>query len=705
MTAIFKKLRIYNRKNYVLYVFCNFISLLLITAYSSMITSPTVLAILPEGGDSRKQVYMIFAMACVGCLVFTVYAASLFYRMKSKELGTFMLLGASKKILASALFKEVAFLSALSSLAGAALGLPFAWLIWRLFRILIIDSPEMVLHFDPVCLLLSFLFVLLVIAAAFLLGLLSLRKTNIIDVVNTEHRNEPLHGVKKWFGPVGVLLVLFGAVFGYYAPALYHDLLHVYEPPAWVNLAYAPVFIGMYMFLLHVVVNGLGLFRRKNYKGLIARSMMKFQGRQTVNNMMVITILIAGGLFGAFYIPTLGTGQVVTNQNRAFDYGVHYPVSMEEYLPQTEQISAMAKEAGLDGLKEIHRAELAFLGTSGSTEIPEDNGKYHLEYFEILGGYRYLSESQFASLTGTSCQVSPGQLLAVYPVGKDSSYRMPNDMDLLTNMTTGKSLSVTCSGHIGDAMLGDQGYYVMDDRDYQTITQGLSDDWREEAIFFNVRGEDNYAFARAYFDAFVDGFAKSPEGGRYEVISYYDPIEKLVKNKQGETYWGDTSMMDQISYEKRDANEFRLYWTFMPMSKILESHEYLRTMAVFLMMFTFIALICLAVAMIICYTRSITIAINNRYVFDDLRRLGASPAFLRKEVRRQSSKVFTIPVAAGCIMIYLLYAMIMYANDNALTGDEILGMAYCLAVVLAVAAVIYLIYRFTLRQMMEKLGI
>ena len=53
-------LRRQNRKNYLLLVLCNFISVLLITAYVTMMRSPTVLQVLPEGGDSRKQVMMIF---------------------------------------------------------------------------------------------------------------------------------------------------------------------------------------------------------------------------------------------------------------------------------------------------------------------------------------------------------------------------------------------------------------------------------------------------------------------------------------------------------------------------------------------------------------------------------------------------------------------------------------------------------------------
>ncbi len=54
-----------------------------------MMRSPTVLTILPEGGDSRKQVMMVFVLAVLGCAVFTTYASGLFFRQKSGKLAPF----------------------------------------------------------------------------------------------------------------------------------------------------------------------------------------------------------------------------------------------------------------------------------------------------------------------------------------------------------------------------------------------------------------------------------------------------------------------------------------------------------------------------------------------------------------------------------------------------------------------------------------
>ena len=95
MNQLENKLRRADRKQAVLYLFCNFVSLLLITAYSAMMFSPTVLLVLPEGGDSRKQMVAIFVLALFGCVVFTVYASKVFFRKKARHLGGSMALGAS----------------------------------------------------------------------------------------------------------------------------------------------------------------------------------------------------------------------------------------------------------------------------------------------------------------------------------------------------------------------------------------------------------------------------------------------------------------------------------------------------------------------------------------------------------------------------------------------------------------------------------
>ena len=61
-SEVYAVLRRQNRGHYRMLTGCSFFSVLLITAYVTMMRSPTVLTVLPEGGDSRKQVMMVFVL-------------------------------------------------------------------------------------------------------------------------------------------------------------------------------------------------------------------------------------------------------------------------------------------------------------------------------------------------------------------------------------------------------------------------------------------------------------------------------------------------------------------------------------------------------------------------------------------------------------------------------------------------------------------
>ena len=64
-SQVYAALRQKNRGQYALLAGCNFFSVLLITAYACMMRAPSILSVLPEGGDSRKQVMMVFILAVI----------------------------------------------------------------------------------------------------------------------------------------------------------------------------------------------------------------------------------------------------------------------------------------------------------------------------------------------------------------------------------------------------------------------------------------------------------------------------------------------------------------------------------------------------------------------------------------------------------------------------------------------------------------
>ena len=86
-------------------------------------------------------------------------------------------------------------------------------------------------------------------------------------------------------------------------------------------------------------------------------------------------------------------------------------------------------------------------------------------------------------------------------------------------------------------------------------------------------------------------------------------------------------------------------------------------------------------------------------------RPGASPAFLKREVRSQAGNVFKIPSLGGMGAMYFLYMLIMYGNDGKPALDEISGLAVCLGILLLIGVVYYIVYRYTVRKMCVELEI
>ena len=618
LSDIETELRRKNAKNYTLLAGCLFFSELLITSYISIMRSPTVLDILPEGGDSRRLLMMVFALAALGCGVLTIYSASVFLSYKSREAGIFMLLGSPKKLISGQLFRELGFVALVSCLAGTLLGQPFSWCVWELFRMFVVDTKEMVLHFDAKAYLGSLVFAFFIFLALAVMGVSFVKRTNIIDIVNQQHISEPIRDVKAWYGPLGIILIITGGFAGYIAPAVSRAVFHRYAH-GWSNLFYLPLFIGLYMVLVYTVVRGWKKGRER-YKNIVSRSMMKFQGRQTVNNMLVIAILIVGMYFAAFYIPIMASGTAEGTADRPVDYAFHYRVDNKNMLTQTD-IENMAKNENVE-ITSFRETEFAVLGHDGNEEISDGGGRFHENYQKLLSSGNYFSESAFNKMTGQNINIKKGAFAEI--IADEAKGSIGSDKkQLLTNITTRKTFTVGFQQYLRFNMLASSynaANYVLDDLDYAEIVSGIDDMWMERLVYFNVKNDmETYDFAKQLYYNIIS--SSNPECG---VDNSYDFVSKISCEERGEKYYGDEYKVD---YSQPDSMKFRLNWKYMPQFRVIDKNDFIKENSVFLMVFAFVAIVCFAAVLIIGYIRSIAISMNNRYVYGDLRHLGASPKY------------------------------------------------------------------------------
>ncbi|MCI8809227.1 MAG: ABC transporter permease [Oscillibacter sp.] len=705
-SQIYALLRRKNRKQYALLAGCCSISVLLVTAYVSMMRAPTILSVLPEGGDSRKQVMMVFVLALIGCAVFTTYASGLFFRQKSRETGIFLALGASRAQVRSELFRELAVISIVSCAVGALLGTPLAWVLWQVFRAFVVDTDEMALTFNPQAYLLALMFSFFVIGMMFFLGNRSVKRTNILDIVQESHKSEPIRDVPRWYGVVGIALLILGGLLGYSVPNFCILVLHWYAPEGLTAVFYLPALAGLYMILLHTIVNGWG-GRRRKYKDLISTSMMKFQGRQTVRNMLVMTLLIAGAYFASFYSPMLGTGAMLRYDARPIDYAYHF--RNDQDIPQEDDVRALAEAHGV-AITSYAQAPMLRLAIDGTASVEEDGPlgtTWHTEYQEVLSSSLFLSASGYEALTGETITLAPNEVKGIIDAENGNGYIFDEHVGVVTNYLTGKRLEVDAGEplYTQDILFG---LYVMNDDDFTVMSEGLPDEWLETQVCFNVEHcESSYDFAKALFYEIVDR-----SGPEVEAFDSWDPVIRDFQIEQNGFYVFDREHcadygFTPIDYAQRDSSAFRMYWQYMPQFRVLDKADFIKTTAVFLVLFIFIAVICFAAVIVIAYTRSMTIALTNQQVYDDLRHLGAPNAYLYGSVRSQVKRVFFTPALVGTLLIYAFYCMIMYFNGDppGITISEAAGLAASFMIIVCISAFLYIVYRLTLSQVCKQLAV
>lgn len=688
--AVFSALRKNGKGQYKLLSGCLFFGSLLITAFCMMMYSPTVQNTLPQGGDSRKQVMMIFILAVIGCAAFSVYASGLFFRYKSRETGVFLALGLSRKTLGQQLRREVIQLAVASCGAGLILGTPLCWLIWSLFRLSLVDTPEMALIFDLRAYLIPLAFLLFVLIMLLVMQKRFLARVNVLDIIQESHRAEPVRAVPQWYGWGGILMIAIGCLLGYFVPSFCVRVLHWYAPAVFTAPFYLPALIGLYWVLLYTVVGG--WHRGKNrYTHLIESGMMQFQGRQTVRNMLVVTVLVAGAYFASFYTPMMIVPGRAEIENRPVNYQFFYRADQD--MITKSEIEELASDFGAKVIDYVEMPS-ASLAIDGEAEVETEGPlgtTYTKEYREVFLEHRFFSVSSWNALTGDDLVLQPGECAATLDYYGDIL-----DISLVTNPVTMQQLSVTTLPEPLPSELF-QDIFVLTDEDYASITQGLTPDWQEVQVLFNAEN-DSYAFSKALLHSIV-----AHSGPETAVFDGYDRISRMNAHKAGEEYWGDQVEelnLPVIDLSQPDTSDFQLNWLYMPKFQALDDGNFLSNFAVFLLLFVFVAILCFGAVGVILYTRSQTLMLSNAWVYEDLRKLGASNRYLKKTAQGQIKRVFFSPILIGTILMLGFYTLILLANggDMVLDQNERMSLSVCLLVVAAMSAVFYGFYRFTLNK-------
>jgi len=691
MNKVYQKLRKNSKGQYALLSFCIFLSVVLITSFALMYFGPTVQEFLPQGGDTRKIASLLFGVTAVGCFIFTVYASQLFFRFKAKEYGILMALGLEKKTLRGLLMKELCILAGVSSLAGLICSIPVSFGIWKIFETFIISGEQMQYRFGMTGMLAGILMTILLMFALSIVGWRFVKKSDVMEILRTQQKTEMVKEVKGWIFPAGIILAVAGIVLGAVVPSFTARILDVSMPAVW-NGIYVLALIGIYMILLSAVAQShLKRNKKKYYKNLVSVSLMRFTAKATTRNMCVVVLLLFVCCGSAFYGMQYTLNDFVMDSKTDRTFSMHYPVLEKQIGAREIQDTAEKYKMEVQNYAEADAANLVI--SYECRDFNEEGTKYLNIYKEEAKASLFLPETAFEQIYQTELDLKEGTYQTVCVKNYNGAFDFVDGLKSVKNPDTGVSRELQFGGRIeydSLASMSDPFAYILNDSDYQDLSQGLQDQYREHLIFFDVADiESSYEFAKELLRQYME---RTTELSNRQ-LGLWNIWEKKLAEDAGETYGYDQEL--DMSPENTTVIQD---WKYAPMFNIIFEQDRMQMISVYVMLCMYICIIALAAIGVMTYVRSISVATDNKGIFESLTKLGADHAYQRMILKKQLAKIFLYPGIVGCGAGFLFSFMMDYTNDGRITAIEIKALGILLLLIAVFCFVLFSVYHVSLRK-------
>lgn len=689
MNKIYKKLRKNTKGQYYLLSFCVFLSVLLVTSFSLMYFGPTVQEFLPEGGDTRKMASLLLSITAVGCFVFTVYASGLFFRFKAREYGILMALGTEKRQLKKLLFQELSVVTAGASLAGLLVSVPASFLIWKLFELFIISNEQMTYRFGAVGFLPGILFACILACVLGAAGRRFINRSDIMEILRTQQKTEMVKEIQPWAFPAGVVLTILGILLGSGLPQVAAKL--GIGLPGIVNLFYLFSLVGIYWILLSAVAQSRAKKNRSKYYGnLVSISLMRFTAKATTKNMCVMTLLIFVCGFSSFYGMQyiLAGGSVQTENSK--DFSLHYPV-LEEQIGK-EEIYDTAASYGIEVTDFMEHTATNLVVSYHAKDFDDDTSRYIEVYREKEMASVFVPESDFEKLSGQDITVAPGTYQTVTTTDYHGFFEYEDGLQEVMNPDTGKTYPLIYGGTVESdvlAPISEPFAYVVSDEAYQEMTEGVQDAYKEWIISFNaVNVEDSYDFAKDLLAQYTE---RATDLSNH--MGYWNIWAQKIADESGNEYsYGDRINMTM------DNNMLLGDWKYAPAFNIITAQDRMQMISVYVMLCLYIFIISLAAVSVMAYVRSISVATDNKGLFESLTKLGADKRYKRNVLKKQIARIVQYPGMIGCVLGFVFAFVMDFMNDGMISAIECKALAILAVMLLGMGGILYVVYKYAMHK-------
>ncbi len=537
----------------------------------------------------------------------------------------------------------------------------------------------------------SFLFVTITVCIVMGMAVRFLKRANLIEILNEERRTEPIKkNVDTKYLVWGIILIAVGLLGGLIIPYIVSTMLKR-SLSGFPYIFYVLVFIGLYRVMVYsIAVHKKGRHPQKYYKNLISFGMMKFQGISVVRNMLIVTLLIAGSLFAIFFSATnliQGLGSAASEAN---DISYRY-LGDAEKLTQ-EQVEKLAEDyqVGIDNYREAEFLRL--LGSGVSRENYDKSGKLIEEYRKQDYIKNFISADEFERVTGIAVNVQPGMYQYISREGNNENYWfLPDDLDLVQNPDSGLQKPLSYAGTVEYSSFfyhyGQDGNanYILNDEDYAELEKELSDEMHMTHILFDLSDTgDTYGFSKDLYARYCNSVSDS-----MKKMSAYDEYREATDSEY--------SYSEPVEIEPERLG-MEIDWKYAPVFVPIQEKSFVQSYATLLLIFIFVAIVCLVSAGVIGYTRSITVAIKSKSVLMDVKKLGADRTYLNRVLKEQVKKVYVLPTIVAVVLMFVYYTLTLWQNDGTITLNEYPMIAVNVLTCLAVCIYQYVLYRYSLKK-------
>ena len=516
-----------------------------------------------------------------------------------------------------------------------------------------------------------------------------------MDILNAGRKTEMVRKIKPWCGKLGVVLVVAGLFLAMAVPPFTVYLFHQGMPVIW-NATYLLCVAGLYLVILSSVGHSeRGRHPERYYNNIISTNLMRFTARQTTRNMCVISLLAFVMILAAFWGVMYYYSATKGGSGAPYDYSVHYPAA--EAQMEQEEIGKLAEEHGVEITSYAGMDSLELIIRYTGRDM-DDNRKYFDVEYEKLASF--LSASDFTKISGIPVSLKEGEYLTVTVSGFQENIWVSADcLNVIEHPVTGESMAPEFRGTVefdNLADVSDPFTFLLSDEDYSRFSQGLTEEWKEKHILFNVENVmETYGFADAWKREYIT--RATALSGHYKL---YDAREEELALAEGKeySYAGGPDLSPENTQLMWD-------WKYAPFAKVLMQADVMERVAVFVLLSIYVSIISLTAAGIMSYVRSVTIAMDNRQLFDDLKKLGADDVYREKVMRVQLRKIFAYPVAAGCMIAGVFSLFLTFFNDMRLQAFEVRMLLMEGGLMALIAVVMYVVYRLAYGRMKNIVGI